>query len=84
MNHSLIIEVYVTRNKEPIGKMKDNSVFLLNDAEIAFHYKPIEKYVEKQEYEYAVSEYIKWKILIKTVFGRKITVFQNIYRHCTF
>ena len=59
-------------------------MFLLNDAEIAFHDKPIEKYVEKKEYEYAVSEYNKRKSLIKTVFGRKITFFQNIYRHCTF
>ena len=41
MNHSLIIERYVTK-KEYIGKLKDDSMFLLSDVESNLHDKTIE------------------------------------------
>ena len=49
-------------------------MFLLNEAEINFHDKPIEKYTDKQKYEQAISEYKKWSSFIKIVVGRNITV----------
>ena len=54
--------------------MKDDSVLLLNEVESKFHDKPIEKYMEKREYEQAVSECKKWRSSIKTVVGINITV----------
>ena len=44
---SLMIESDPTKNKKNIGKLKDVSVFLLNDVEIILHDKPIEKYMDK-------------------------------------
>ena len=41
INTSLIIEEDVTKNKNLIGKLKDYSVFLLNDVESNFCDKPI-------------------------------------------
>ena len=48
MNHSLSIEGYVTKKKEYIGQLKDDSVFLLNDVKSTLHDKKMEKYTEKQ------------------------------------
>ena len=42
INTQFIIEADVTKNKQSIGKMKDNSVFLLKYVESNFHDKPIE------------------------------------------
>ena len=42
INTSLMIEVYVTKNKK-IVKLKDYYVFLLNNVESTLHNKPIEK-----------------------------------------
>ena len=53
INNSLIIEGDVT--KKSIGKLKDDSVILLNDVESTLHEKPIEKYMEKRKYEQSVS-----------------------------
>ena len=47
-------------------------MLLLNDVEITLHDKPTEIYMEKREYEQAVSECNKWCSLIKTVVGRNI------------
>ena len=47
MNNSLMIEGYVTKNKESIGHLKYDSVFLLNDVESTFRNKNIEKYIDK-------------------------------------
>ena len=74
MVYSLIVEVYVTKNKEFIIQLKDNSRFLLSDVEINLHDKPIEKYLEKHKYEQAISECKKWCSLIKIVVVRNITV----------
>ena len=41
--------------------MKDDSVFLLNDVEITFHDKSIEKYIEKWKYEQSISECKKFR-----------------------
>ena len=54
--------------------MKDDSVFLLNDVKIHFHDKPMEKYMEKRKCEQAFRECKKWRILIKTFFGRNINL----------
>ena len=48
--------------------------FQLYEVESTFHDKPIEKYMDKQKYEQAVSECKKCRSLIKTVVGRNITV----------
>ena len=42
MNHSLLIEGDVRKNKEPIGKLNYDSLFLLNEVKSTFRYKPIE------------------------------------------
>ena len=49
-------------------------MFLLNDTEITFHDKPIEKDMEKREYEQYVRECKKWRSLITAIVGRNITV----------
>ena len=69
-----MIEGDVTKNKESIGQLKDDSVFLLNELEIALNDKPIEKYIQKHKYEQSVSDCKKCRSLIKTVVGRNITV----------
>ena len=56
MRHSFMVEGSETKNKESIGKFKDDGVFLLNDVESNFHDKPIEICMEKQKYEQADSE----------------------------
>ena len=72
INTSLMIKVDV--KKKSIGQLRDDSMFLLNDMEIALHDKHIEKYMEKRKYEQAVSECKKWRSFIKTVVGRNINV----------
>ena len=62
------------RQKKSIGKLKDDSVFPLNDVESTLHDKPIEKYMDKQKYEKYVSECKNCHSLIKTVVGRNINV----------
>ena len=52
-------------------------MILLNGAEITLHNKPKEKYLEKQKYEQAVSEYKKWLSLIKTVVGINVNAFSK-------
>ena len=42
INHSLMIKRDVTKNKESIEQLKDDSVFLLNDVESTLNDKPIE------------------------------------------
>ena len=49
--------------------MKDDSLFLLNEVEINLHDKPIEEYMDKHEYEQAVSQCKKCRSLNKTVVG---------------
>ena len=73
INNSLMIEGYAKINKST-GKLRDYSVFPLNDVESTFNDKPIEKYMEKRKYEQAVSECKKWRSLIKKAVGRKFTV----------
>ena len=74
MVYSLIVEVYVTKNKEFIIQLKDDSMFLLSDVEINLHDKPIEKYLEKHKYEQAISECKKLSSFIKRIVGRNVTV----------
>ena len=76
-----MIEWDVTKQNS-IGKWKDDSVFLLNDVESTFHYKLIEKYMEKHKYKQSVSECKKWGSLIKAVAGKQITVISKIYIYC--
>ena len=40
-----MIGVDVTKNKKIISQLRDYSVLLLNDVEINFYDKPIEKYM---------------------------------------
>ena len=42
---SLMIEADETKNKNTIGQLKDDYVFLFNDVGSTFHGKPTEKYV---------------------------------------
>ena len=70
------------KKQKSIGQLKDDSVFLLNDVESTLHDKPIEKYIENQKYEQAVDECNKWRILIKTVVVRNITVLSKKNRYC--
>ena len=58
--------------------MKDDYVFLLSDAYIILHYKPVEKDMEKRIHEKSVSECKIWRSLIKTTVGRNITVLLKI------
>ena len=45
ITHSLMIEGDTTKNKEFIGKFKDDSNFLLNEVESTFNDKPMVKYM---------------------------------------
>ena len=69
-----MIEGDTTKNKEFIGKFKDDSNFLLNEVESTFNDKPMVKYMQKQKYEQVVSECKKYRSLIKTFVGRNTTV----------
>ena len=57
-----------------IGKLKDDSMFLLNYAESILHDKPIEKDTEKHKYEQSISIFKKQRSFIKIVVGGNITV----------
>ena len=46
---SLMIEADATKDKESIRKLKDDSMFILNDLESTFYDKPTEKHTEKQK-----------------------------------
>ena len=70
----LIIEVDVTKDKTIISKLKDDYVILLNNVESNFHDKQTEKDMQKHKCKQAFGECNKWRILIKTVVGRNITV----------
>ena len=63
-----MIEGNVTKNKKSIRHLKNYYMFLINDAESIFHDKPIQKYLQKQEYEQSGSKCNKWRSFIKTVF----------------
>ena len=82
-----MIESEVTKHIWTIGKLKDDSVYLLNDARRIFQYRPLEHFagddnkidekieiVGKRKYEQAVSTSNKLRIFVKTVVGRNITV----------
>ena len=75
MNYSVMIEVYLRKNKGSIGQLKDDSVFLLNEVESNFHEKPIKEYTEKHKYEQSISGYNKWRILIKHCLGETLLFF---------
>ena len=77
INSSLTNEGYVTKNKKSIGNFKYHYVSLLNDVKSTLHDKPIEIYIEKQKYDQVVSEYNKWRSLIKSVFGETLMFSQN-------
>ena len=46
IENSLIIEVEVTKYNKKIGQLKDDSVYLLNDAKHIFQERPLEKLVD--------------------------------------
>ena len=73
INIFLMIEASATKNKDTIGKLKDDSVFLFYHAESSFHDKLIEIYMEKLKNEQAISECKRWNSFIKAVVGRNIT-----------
>ena len=82
-----MVQVEVTKNNKKIGKLKDDSVYILNYAKHIMKDRPLETFVDddnkmnenfeivdKRKYEKTVSECKKLRTFIKTVVGRNITV----------
>ena len=77
MKHSLIIGVYVTKNKEFIEQLENDSMLLLNYVESTLRDNPIETNMEKHKYEQLVSECKKLSSLIKQLLGETLLFFQK-------
>ena len=75
---SVMIQANVTENQNNIGKLKDDSMFLLNVMRRTLYYELIEKNSEERKYEKSVSECNKWRSLIKTIVGKNTTVLKTI------
>ena len=59
--------------KKTTGNLEYDSLFLLYDEKKYKNYQQIKKNKVDGKYEKTVIEYKKWRILIKSVFGRNIT-----------
>ena len=84
MKHSLIIGVYVTKNKEFIEQLENDSMLLLNYVESTLRDNPIETNMEKHKYEQLVSECKKLSSLINSCWEKHYYSFKKIIRYCSF